>query len=82
MENSLLSDLSNEQLVNKEKALKVQLGLFSVLVLALFFFIIRSYVVGDGIDWAILTIAICSVAGPVTLYPGLKEVQNEIQSRR
>lgn len=76
-----LTEQSIEQLKAKEKSLKVFIGIFIPLILGLFFFIIRNYVNGEELDWAMITIAICTLGGPATLYPELKEVQKEMKAR-
>lgn len=76
-----LKDLPTEQLKKKEKNLKTLLGIFIPLIIALFYFVIRDYYNGEGVDSSLLTIAICTLAGPFTLYPELKEVQKELNTR-
>lgn len=76
-----LEDLSKEQLTKKEKSLKVFIGVFIPLIIGLFFFVFRTYFKGEEMDWSILTIAICTLGGPATLYPELKEVQKELKTR-
>jgi RsiW-degrading membrane proteinase PrsW (M82 family) len=81
MDKEKLKDFSIEQLKNKEKSLKIFIGVFIPLIIGLFYFIIRDYYKGEAVDWSILTIAICTLGGPVTLYPELKEVQKELMTR-
>ncbi|MDF1697801.1 MAG: hypothetical protein P1U56_18280 [Saprospiraceae bacterium] len=81
MAKTKLQDMTVEQLKEKEKGLKVLIGIFIPLITALFFFVIRDYVNGDEVDWSILTIAICTLAGPITLYPELQHVRKEIETR-
>lgn len=76
-----LTEQSIEQLKAKEKSLKVFIGIFIPLILGLFFFIIREYINGEELDWSSITIAICTLGGPATLYPELKEVQKEMKAR-
>lgn len=76
-----LEDLSKEQLTNKEKSLKVFIGIFIPLIIGLFYFVLRDYFKGEEMDWSIITIAICTLGGPATLYPELKEVQKELKTR-
>lgn len=76
-----LNELSLEELKKKEKEHKGIILIFLILIAALFFFILRDYFSEQELDWSILTIAICTLGGPATLYPTLKEVQKEIQSR-
>jgi hypothetical protein len=70
-----------EQLKKKEKGLKGMIGIFILLIIGLFFFLIRDYAQGKEMDWALITIAICTLAGPATLFPQLKEVRAELKSR-
>lgn len=76
-----LQELSVEQLKKKEKGLKGVIIIFTILIAGLFFSIIRNYLIGEPTDWSILTIAICTLGGPATLYPELKKVQKELKSR-
>jgi hypothetical protein len=76
-----LKAFSVEQLKKKEKSLKTLIGIFTLLILGLFYFVIRDYFAREEIDWSILTIAICTLGGPATLYPELKEIQKEIKNR-
>ncbi|HKK74365.1 MAG TPA: hypothetical protein VJ953_04765 [Saprospiraceae bacterium] len=76
-----LKELPVEQLEKKEKSLKGLMVIFVLLMIGLFYFLIRNYFNAEEIDWPILTIAICTLAGPATFYPELKEVQKELKSR-
>jgi len=68
-------------LKEKEKELKIFIGVFIPIILGLFFFVIRDYFKGEEVDFSGLTIAICALVGPAVLYPELKEVQKELRSR-
>lgn len=81
MSKEKLKELSLELLRKKEKSLKLFIGIFIPLITILFYFLFRDYFNGEEIDWAMLTIAICTLGGPATLYPELKEVQKEIRER-
>lgn len=81
MSKEKLKKLPVELLQKKERSLKMFIGLFIPLIILLFFFVIRDYYNGEEIDWSILTIAICTLGGPATLYPELKEIQKEIRTR-
>ena len=81
MKKSKLQELSLDQLKQKEKSLKMFIGIFIPLIMGLFSFIIMDYFNGEEMDLAILTIAICTLGGPVTIYPELKEVLKEIKAR-
>jgi len=81
MAKTKLQDLSIEQLKEKEKGLKIFIGVFIPIILGLFFFVIRDYFKGEEVDSSGLTIAICALGGPAVLYPELKEVQKEIKTR-
>lgn len=76
-----LEELSIEQLTAKAKSLKLFIGIFIPLIIGLFYFVIRNYLDGEELDWAMITIAICTLGGPATLYPELKEVRKEIKAR-
>ena len=77
-----LNGMSAEQLNAKSKGIKVFIGLSIALIIGLFYFIFLDYYNGDGIDWAILTIAICTLAIPATLYPQLQDIKKELKTRR
>lgn len=77
-----LKEQSIDELKKKEKGLKTFIGIFIPLIIGLFFFVIRDYLQGEEMDWSILTIAICTLGGPATLYPQLKEVQKELMTRK
>jgi hypothetical protein len=51
------------------------------LIIILFYFPIQDYLIGEKLDWSMITIAICTLGGPATFYPELKEVQNELKTR-
>lgn len=76
-----LKELSVEELKKKEKSHKMLIAVFIPLIIGLFYAVFRDYSNGEEIDWSILTIAICTLGGPATLYPELKEVQKEIKTR-
>ncbi len=81
MSKEKLKELPVELLKKKEKSLKMFIGIFIPLIIFLFFFVIRDYFNEEEIDWSMLTIAICTLGGPATLYPELKEMQKEIRTR-
>ncbi len=81
MAKAKLEELSVEQLKAKRKSLKLFIGLFLLLIVGLFYFIIRDYLAGNEIDWSIFTIAVCTIGGPATLYPDLQEVRKELTTR-
>mgnify|MGYP005991289779 CR=1 FL=1 len=81
MEKEKLKEKSIEDLQKKAKGLKTLIGIFIPLIVALFFFVLRDYFKGEEMDWSILTIAICTLGGPASIYPQLKEVQDELKTR-
>jgi len=81
MAKAKLKDLSIEQLKNKERSLKIFIGVFIPFILYFFYSLFQNYLNGEEIDYAVLTIAICTIGGPVTIYPELKAVQKELRSR-
>lgn len=81
MKKEKLDALSIEQLKKKEKGYKAFIVVFIPIIIGLFFSVIKDYINGVEMDFAILTIAICSLGGPATMYPELKEVQKEIKKR-
>lgn len=76
-----IKDLSTEELGAKERGLKTVIVIFVVLILLLFFFQVRTYWLEKTVDMSMVTIVICSLAGPVMLIPQLKEVRQELQNR-
>jgi hypothetical protein len=77
-----LKDQSLELLIKKEKSLKLFIGMFIPIIVLLFFFVIKDYLDGKEMDFAMVTIAICSLGGPATLLPELKKIQQEIKVRK
>lgn len=61
--------------------MKMLIGISLPLIVILFFFILRDYILFKEMDWSIFTIAICTLGIPATLYPELKKVQKELTSR-
>lgn len=81
MDKTKLKSLSIEELRKKEKSLKLLIGIFIPIILGLLFFVIRDYVIDEEFNWAILTIVICTIGGPVSVYPELKAVREELSLR-
>jgi hypothetical protein len=81
MEKSKLKDLSKEQLKEKGKSLKLFIGVSIPLVIILFYFPIQDYLAGEELDWSMITISICTLGIPATLYPELKKLQDELRTR-
>jgi hypothetical protein len=73
--------LSKEELVEKEKNLKGLILVFIPIIIGLVYVVVQNYLSGEEMDWAMITIAICSLGGPATLYPQLKEVREELKRR-
>lgn len=82
MKKTELKDLSVKQLKSKEKNLKLFILFFIPLIIGLFYYVFRDYFDGKEIDFSMLTIAICTLGGPATLYPELKKVQKELSSKK
>lgn len=76
-----LTDLSREDLMKKAKGLKMMMSISIGLAIALAFAVMQGYLKTGELDWAILTIAICTLALPVTSYSELKAVREELLSR-
>lgn len=76
------TELTETELQKKEKNTRSLFWVFLPIIFVLFGFIIRDYRIGQEIDWSILTIAICSLAGPALLYPEWKSIREELQKRR
>jgi hypothetical protein len=81
MANPKLTDLSREDLMKKAKGLKMMMSISIGLAIALAFAVIQGYLKTGELDWAILTIAICTLALPVTSYSEFKVVREELQAR-
>lgn len=75
-----LKQLSNEELKKKEKSTKTLIGIFIPIILALLYFGIRDYRNGET-NTPITIITICSIGGLVSLFPGLKSIQEELGDR-
>jgi len=82
MKEKNLKESTNEELKKKEKDLKGLIGVLSVATAFLLFFIIRDSLNGEEIEMSLMIIAICSICGGVSLYPQLKEIKEELASRR
>ncbi|WP_282779091.1 hypothetical protein [Phaeodactylibacter xiamenensis] len=76
-----LTDLSKEELMKKAKGLKMMMSISIGLAIALAFAVIQGYLKTGELDWAILTIAICTLALPVTSYSEFKAVREELLAR-
>ena len=81
MTNSKLEELTEKELKEKEKGLKVLMIVFIPLVLGIFYFVFKDYFNAKEMDFAMLTVAICTLGGPAVLYPQLKEVKRELKNR-
>lgn len=82
MDEEKLKDLSVEELQKKERSLKGLIVLFILLIIGLSYPLGRNYFNGEEIDMSLLIIAICTLSGPATFYPQLKEVKKELKLRR
>ncbi|WP_157687277.1 hypothetical protein [Jiulongibacter sediminis] len=82
MAKSDLSSMTQEELHKKEKGLKMLIAFFIPIILLLFFFVLKDFLEGKEMDWSMLTIAICTLAGPITIYPQFQEVRKELSSKR
>lgn len=80
MKKDKLDSLTKEQLEAKAKSIKLMIGIFIVLILALTFFTVRDYMIGKELDWAIITIIICTIGGPVSVYPELQQIKEKLDS--
>jgi hypothetical protein len=76
-----LKTLTIEELRKKEKDYLVVIWIFVPLIIGLFIPVITDLIKGNEVDMSILTIAICTLGGPVTVYPELKAVRKEISNR-
>ena len=76
-----LSKLSDEALKKKSKDTKTLIGIFIPLILGLLFFGIRDYTNGET-NTPITIITICTIGGMISLFPGLKSIQEELKNRK
>jgi len=81
MEKDKLKELTAAELQSKSRNLKGFIGLMLLLGFFLLFNVIRAYLNGEELDMAITIIAICTFGGAASLYPQLKEVQEEMKRR-
>jgi len=75
-----LKKLSKEELTKKEEGTKFLMGLFIPIILGLLYYSFRDYQNGET-NMPISIITICSVGGLVSLFPELKNIQEELKSR-
>ena len=81
MRKNKLNDLTNDELEKKEKSLKSLIGILTVAAVILLFFLIRDSLNGEEIEMSLMVIAICSIAGGMSIYPQLKAIQQEMSRR-
>lgn len=75
-----LKGLSTEELTKKKKSIKVMMGIFYPIILALAYFNLKDYM-NDEFDVSSSIITICSIGGLATLFPELKKVKEELGRR-
>lgn len=81
MNESQIQALSDGALKNNLRSRKLFVGVFLVLIAALFYFPISDYLNGKEVDWATLTIAICTIGGLVTIWPEYAAFRKEVKRR-
>lgn len=81
MKKEELQQLTTEELKKKATSHKSLIGIFIPIIIGLFYFVFRDYFRGEEVDMAVLTIAICSIGGAVSVYPELKKVQEVLKER-
>jgi hypothetical protein len=81
MKESQLKELSTEELSKKESETKILIWIFVPIILGLLYFAIQNYLRGEELDMALITIIICSIGGPASLWPQLKAIREELKNR-
>ena len=81
MKKEKLKELTIEQLQKKKKDLTTFSGIFIVLILALSFFAIRTYLQEPELEWTSIAIIVCTIGGFFTVYEELKQVRGELKDR-
>lgn len=77
-----LASLSVTELKQKEKSTKTFLVIFAVLIAGLLFFQIRDYLMSGEVETPIAIITLCTFGGMASIYPNLKMIREELQSRQ
>ncbi len=77
-----LKKLTKEELEKKVDSLRIFSGVFIFLIVALSFFKVRDIVQGAEIDWATITIIICTIGGFLFVYQELRAVKTELSQRK
>lgn len=81
MKKEEIKKITTESLKKKLKAHKTLTILLAVLTFLLFAFVLKGYYDGVEMDFALLTIAICTLGGFASVYPELKMLQTELKQR-
>ena len=81
MKKEKFKELPDEHLENKIKGLKAIGGILMGLTIALSFFTLRNYLNGQELDWASITIILCTLGGFFSVYQDLQEAKKEIRTR-
>ncbi|MTB51154.1 hypothetical protein [Lewinella sp. W8] len=77
-----LASLSETELRQKEKSTKTFLAIFAILIAGLLFFQIRDYLMSGEVETSISIITLCTFGGMASVYPHLKMIREELQSRQ
>ena len=81
MKKSALEKLSVEELLDREKSLKTLIGLFIPIILGLLYFGLKDFFTEEELNLPVTIITICTIGGLLTLFPRLKAIQDELESR-
>lgn len=81
MKQKELDKLTFDELKKKEKSIKIFIGFFILIILALLFFIFDDYFAGEKIEFPILIITITSIGGLVSLFPTLKTIKKILNEK-
>lgn len=81
MKEADIKKLSTEALEKKLKGHTTLTIILGILTFLLFAFVLKDYYAGIENDFSLLTIAICTLGGFVSVYPELKMLQTELKQR-
>lgn len=78
----VFKNMTSKELETKRKGFKALFSISIGVIILLVIFLICDYINHMNFDLSILTILICTLAGPILIYPGLKEIKEELKTRK